>query len=114
MLFFFFMTLTARTSLALPSTVLPRHSYQLPLAYDAIHRVRIGLALTRGADGTFGRPHLPDVDAIIREYCNSNVSKSLFAKEGSRVCGFVGQYAVRAYSSDWPIRHFPATIVFSD
>ena len=50
----------------------------------------MGLALTRGADGIFGRPHLPNVDAIILEYGKGNVSISLFAKEGSRVCEFVG------------------------
>ena len=51
----------------------PRRSHQLLLAFEAIARVRMGLALTREADGTFGRPQLPNVDALIRVYCQDNV-----------------------------------------
>ena len=51
----------------------PRRSHQLPLAFQAIVRVRMGLALTHEADGTFGRSQLPNVDALIRVYCQNNV-----------------------------------------
>ena len=43
------------------------------MAYDAIERVRRKLALQEH-DGAFGRPHLPNVDALLREYCKDDVS----------------------------------------
>lgn len=70
-MYFFFMT--AHTSPVSPLSF-PRHLHQLPVAFDAIMRVRNGLALRRAGDGTFGRPHLPNVDALIRQYCVTDVS----------------------------------------
>ncbi|CAB1100668.1 unnamed protein product [Ectocarpus sp. CCAP 1310/34] len=46
----------------------------LPVAYEVILRVRAGLALTRMADGSFDRPHLPNVDALIREYTKGDAA----------------------------------------
>ena len=37
-------------------------------------QVRMGLALTREADGTFGRPHLPNVDTIIYSASTAKVT----------------------------------------
>ena len=34
----------------------------------------MGLALTLEGNETFGGPHLPNVDALIRAYCRDNVS----------------------------------------
>ena len=34
----------------------------------------MGLALQRADDGAFGTPHLPNVNALLCEYCKDNVS----------------------------------------
>lgn len=46
----------------------------MPVAYEGIVRVHMRLALVRRSDDTFGRPHLPSVDALVPCLLKKDVS----------------------------------------
>ena len=68
------------------------------MAYDAIERVRTKLALQEH-DGTFGRPHLPNVDALLREYCKDDVSSQNFSRRAASKVVFTEFRATRSLNT---------------